>query len=558
MVYAANHVFFSFIVGTFSAGPIGVAGSADTLLATQYCDPQLLTIDCITGLPSPIATIPGFPSGQCLERYMAVAPIQSANAGFAPRDVFITQGNQIFKFTPPVGPIAPFVTIPACGDDHTGITFDEVGTPTTGFRNKMILSCENGTIWTVDVTGGVANPPSLIATLPINIENEGPAVAPLSFGTYSGQLLVTNDNDAVNAIRSDGFVTLNAFVTGAGTGPESVQVIPNQLCPFCTNQPNGYYFQAVEAGGGGSFPGLYAYPTVTDFSSFAGDILVPCEGNSQTVRIHWNGSSYDMFFFDVIPGALLEGSGFIDCNIPSPTPTPTATFTPTPTATFTPTATATFTPTATATFTPTATATFTPTATATFTPTATATFTPTPTATATATATSTPTPTPTGTPTHVSQITPTGTTCSQFANGTAQTLSNLNYSVSNGKIKNNVTPGVFFYWVKVTVPAGNNSFTITQTITTGNFTGLFNFASGSSAYNPNCGNLSTTITQDPTTFAVTVQFNAPTAGTYIIGVKYDSKSIVGLPAPSPGTTVHYDFATTGVPGSTSGLDLIKN
>src|SRR3989442_86687 len=247
-----------------------------------------------------------------------------------------------------------------------------------------------------------------------------------------------------------------------------------------------------------------------------------------------------MFFFDVIPGALLEGSGFIACNFPSPTPTPTATFTPPPRATFTPTATATFTPTATATFTPTATATFTPTATAT----------------ATATSTPTPTPTPQG---HVSQITPTGTTCTQFRNGTAATLSNLNYSVGNdGKIKQNVTPGVFFYWVSVTVPAGNNSFTITQTITTGNFSTLFNFTSGSSAYNPSCGNVSTTITQNTTTGAVTVQFNAPTAGTYIIGVKYDSKSIVGQPAPSPGTTVHYEFATTGVPGSTDGLDLIKN
>jgi hypothetical protein len=55
----------------------------------------------------------------------------------------------------------------------------------------------------------------------------------------------------------------------------------------------------------------------------------------------------------------------------------------------------------------------------------------------------------------------------------------------------------------------------------------------------------------------TVTFNAPTAGTYIIGIKYESKSIVGAPAPNP-PTVHYNFATTGVPGSTSGLDLIKN
>ena len=44
MVYAANHVLFSFIVGTFNAGPIGVAGSPDALFATQFCDPQLLSI----------------------------------------------------------------------------------------------------------------------------------------------------------------------------------------------------------------------------------------------------------------------------------------------------------------------------------------------------------------------------------------------------------------------------------------------------------------------------------------------------------------------------------
>ena len=159
---------------------------------------------------------------------------------------------------------------------------------------------------------------------------------------------------------------------------------------------------------------------------------------------------------------------------------------------------------------------------------------------------------------QVSQITPTGTTCREFANGTAETLLNLNYSVSGGKIKNNVTPGVFFYWVSVTVPAGNNVVTITQTITTGNFTGLFDFTSGSNVFNSSCNSVSSTITQNPTTGAVTVQFNAPTAGTYIISIKYDTHSIAGDPAPSPGTTVHYDFATTGVPGSTSGLDLIKN
>ena len=66
------------------------------------------------------------------------------------------------------------------------------------------------------------------------------------------------------------------------------------------------------------------------------------------------------------------------------------------------------------------------------------------------------------------------------------------------------------------------------------------------------------MTQNAADGTVTVSFNAPVAGTYIIGIKYDSKSIAGHTAPSPTTTVHYDFATTGVAGSTQGLDLIKN
>ncbi len=42
--------------------------------------------------------------------------------------------------------------------------------------------------------------------------------------------------------------------------------------------------------------------------------------------------------------------------------------------------------------------------------------------------------------------------------------------------------------------------------------------------------------------------------TVIIGIKYDANSLKGATAPDP-TTVHYDFATTGVPGSSIGLNL---
>ena len=129
----------------------------------------------------------------------------------------------------------------------------------------------------------------------------------------------------------------------------------------------------------------------------------------------------------------------------------------------------------------------------------------------------------------------------------------MNYSVSGGVI-HNVNPGVFFYWVRVTVPAGSNTLTITQTITTGNFNTFHTLASGSSVFDSNCNSVGPTITQAGNT--TTVTFTAPTTGTYFISIKYDPHTVVGAPAPSP-TTVHYNFNTTGVPGSTSGLDLLK-
>lgn len=160
---------------------------------------------------------------------------------------------------------------------------------------------------------------------------------------------------------------------------------------------------------------------------------------------------------------------------------------------------------------------------------------------------------------QVSKITPTGTTCAQFSGGTAETLSSVQYTVKNGVIKQE-DPGVFFYWVKVTAPAGNNTFVVNQSITTGNFNTLFAIASGSIVYNSSCTNVHGTFTQssinNTTTGTVTVNFNAATAGTYYIAIKFSPSSVTGKTAPTP-STVGYTYSTTGVPGSTSSLNFVK-
>ena len=118
------------------------------------------------------------------------------------------------------------------------------------------------------------------------------------------------------------------------------------------------------------------------------------------------------------------------------------------------------------------------------------------------------------------------------------------------------------YWVKVTAAAGSNTFVIDQLISTGNFNTQFKLDGGGNVFKgSDCKPAKDVhMTQDTTNgthSTVTVRFNAQQAGVYYIAVKFQTGNVGGDPAPAPGTTVHYDFSTTGVPGSTSSVDLVK-
>ena len=157
-----------------------------------------------------------------------------------------------------------------------------------------------------------------------------------------------------------------------------------------------------------------------------------------------------------------------------------------------------------------------------------------------------------------SQIAPTATTCAQFRDGTAATLSELLYMTKSGTI-NSVAPGVFFYWIKVDAVAGSNTFVIHQNITTNNFASgdphFFSMASGSAVFTSSCVKLTgtnSTITQSGAD--TTVTFNASSAGTYIIGIKYDSGSVKGFAPPTGNNGIaHYEFSTGGT--GIEGIDL---
>ena len=285
----------------------GVAATRTELFATGYVtNPDVYTFDCM-GNPTVYQVAPGG------EKYIAIAPTQSTAAGFTPRDVFVTYGPGIYKATPP-GPFALFAVFPCNVLDHTGITFDKVGT----FGFNMIVTCQAGGVWTIDGTGTV----TLIAETGAHLE--GPAVAPLSFGPLGGQILAADEFiSQVHAIKNDGTVTLNVFSQGAAEG---VFVIPETPCTFCSG---GAFFQVIQTAVLPAIQGIYQYP-LADFSALGGSILVTSEYNEGTAVITWDGTNYVQSFFDNIPGGQYEGSSFVDCDVPTPTPTPTSTPTSTP------------------------------------------------------------------------------------------------------------------------------------------------------------------------------------------------------------------------------------
>src|ERR1044071_5390790 len=264
MLYAANHFFFSGVNDPFyHAGPIGVAAAPADLISTNYCTNTSFTIvnkiDCQGGF-SEIAQIQTPNGGGCQELYMTITPNVAANAGFTPRDYFITAGPNIWRLRLPDPPVL-FATIPDGGcfvpGDHTGITFDHEGT----FDFNMLVTCKgSGGVWKVDGTGTPTN----LGFVTFNGEGrelENPAVVPRNFGPFGGQLWMADENfpgtistipGAIHAIDNNGNVTLDVV---EWHGAEQILPIPDTPCPFCSG---GVLFQAITLNEQGQV-GLYQY-----------------------------------------------------------------------------------------------------------------------------------------------------------------------------------------------------------------------------------------------------------------------------------------------------------
>jgi len=150
----------------------------------------------------------------------------------------------------------------------------------------------------------------------------------------------------------------------------------------------------------------------------------------------------------------------------------------------------------------------------------------------------------------VGLIAPTETTCQQYVAGTASALPGINYTVLGGLIRQNINPGVFFYFSTVTVRAGDVVTTSQSSSSSGNLFLLNN--RHASVWDANCNRVGS---MTPTNGGATGSLTFATAGTYILQLQYQTKSLAGTAAPSPANpTFTFDTAinnTEVVPDTTS-------
>jgi PKD repeat protein len=152
-----------------------------------------------------------------------------------------------------------------------------------------------------------------------------------------------------------------------------------------------------------------------------------------------------------------------------------------------------------------------------------------------------------------------GTTCAQFNARTAIALNRLCYTVTSGRVSA-VTPSSFMYYVKVTAPSASFTVNISQTVSRTGFR-LFTVNTGGSVVSgDNCARV-TSVSSPSTGQARAIVTRATVGRTYIIGVRYDTRSLVGYT--TNGTlSANYSFnakiGNTTLSNSTSTVTLYPN
>ena len=142
----------------------------------------------------------------------------------------------------------------------------------------------------------------------------------------------------------------------------------------------------------------------------------------------------------------------------------------------------------------------------------------------------------------IGELTHTSATCGTYQAGTSDQLMNsdINYAVSNGVISN-ISPGVFFYWSKVTAAKPNFRIDVRQIKTNPAFPFIDIMQGQIKLYDANCNDVTDGYVTGPGQGSIDVT-GAQGGQVFIVNVKYQLKSLIGAPMP-PGSGCRFDFLT---------------
>jgi uncharacterized protein (TIGR02145 family) len=180
-----------------------------------------------------------------------------------------------------------------------------------------------------------------------------------------------------------------------------------------------------------------------------------------------------------------------------------------------------------------------------------------------------PPPPPPPPPPAASNLYVAGITCAQFNGRTASALTRLCYTVRTTPASRRrpastsvsaVTPTSFMYYVRVTAPSTSFTVNIGQVVDRAGFRLFKVNTGGSQASGDNCVRVASVTT--PSTGQARVSITKATVGrTYIIGVRYDTKSLVGYTTTgtiSPVYTFSAKIGTQTLANSTSSVTAYPN
>ncbi|MBS0348618.1 MAG: hypothetical protein JSR69_19405 [Proteobacteria bacterium] len=215
--------------------------------------------------------------------------------GFASRDIFVSQGNDVYRVSKDGLTQGTFTTSPLSGAVR-GIAFDPYGS----YNFNMIVTTTSGAVYVVDSSGT----PTLLTN--VGEDTEGLSFAPKAFGPIpAGTLVVGSEGSGtLRAISPIGGIT----VIGAVASAEMLNFVPINL-GVSGNPVEGFY--------SANYPDNVVKAKASDFSAYLGDLVVTGETTHLLSAVHWDGSQFITSLIGQLPSQPEDGI-FVTADIIKP------------------------------------------------------------------------------------------------------------------------------------------------------------------------------------------------------------------------------------------------